>query len=167
MNDMEQGMSENENGNEITKPEHYWANGGVEPIDLMHEAGIAEEFCVGNIMKYVLRYKMKDGERDLLKAKKYIDFLIAMSRGSKPSDAHKMAADEWQGIVLTGDSDAAYQEIRSIIHERMVAMANRSLKDMTYTDYVKMCDEANTYMSGRIITHLKAIKAFRPWEEVK
>ena len=33
-------------------------------------------FCEGNIIKYICRYKDKGGKEDLLKARKYIDFLI-------------------------------------------------------------------------------------------
>lgn len=33
-------------------------------------------FCVGNIIKYVVRYPYKNGKEDLLKARHYIDLLI-------------------------------------------------------------------------------------------
>jgi len=33
-------------------------------------------FCEGNIIKYVTRYKAKNGVEDLLKAKHYIEILI-------------------------------------------------------------------------------------------
>ena len=35
-----------------------------------------EGYCVGNVIKYVLRYKCKGGDNDLYKAREYIDFLI-------------------------------------------------------------------------------------------
>lgn len=34
------------------------------------------EWEVGNVIKYVSRYHLKNGKEDLLKAKKYIDLLI-------------------------------------------------------------------------------------------
>jgi len=54
-------------------PKHY-SKYKIEPIDFI----IANEldFCTGNVIKYVLRYKDKNGIEDLHKAKKYIDFLI-------------------------------------------------------------------------------------------
>ena len=35
-------------------------------------------FFVGNVMKYVYRYKRKNGKQDLLKAKDYLDKLISL-----------------------------------------------------------------------------------------
>lgn len=33
-------------------------------------------FCEGNVVKYITRYSLKNGVRDLEKAKHYIEFLI-------------------------------------------------------------------------------------------
>ena len=50
-----------------------------QPIELMR-IGLSEAefegYCIGNVMKYILRYKHKGGQNDLRKAKEYIDFLI-------------------------------------------------------------------------------------------
>ena len=35
-------------------------------------------FCEGNVIKYITRYKRKNGKEDLKKAKHFIDLLIAM-----------------------------------------------------------------------------------------
>lgn len=53
---------------------HY--TGEVEPIDLIRSLGIIEEFCAGNIIKYVSRYRKKNGLEDLEKARVYLDWLI-------------------------------------------------------------------------------------------
>lgn len=63
------------------KPQmHYIVPGrDKQPIELMHMGLTNAEFegyCIGNIMKYILRYKYKDGENDLRKAREYIDFLL-------------------------------------------------------------------------------------------
>ena len=63
------------------KPQmHYIVPGrDKQPIELMHMGLTDAEFegyCIGNIMKYILRYKYKDGENDLRKAREYIDFLL-------------------------------------------------------------------------------------------
>lgn len=46
----------------------------IQPIDYI----IANDlnFCEGNVVKYITRYKDKNGVEDLKKAKQYIDFLI-------------------------------------------------------------------------------------------
>jgi hypothetical protein len=35
-----------------------------------------EGYCIGNVVKYLLRHKSKGGIDDLYKAREYIDFLI-------------------------------------------------------------------------------------------
>ena len=46
----------------------------IQPIDfiLANELG----FCEGNVIKYLCRYKRKNGLEDLKKARQYLDFLI-------------------------------------------------------------------------------------------
>ena len=54
-------------------PQHY-SKYKIEPIDFIQANDLG--FCEGNVIKYVLRHKDKDGLQDLLKAKQYIEFLI-------------------------------------------------------------------------------------------
>jgi len=54
-----------------------------QPIELMRLGLTDAEFegyCIGNVMKYILRHKYKGGLNDLLKAREYIDFLIRSYR---------------------------------------------------------------------------------------
>ena len=46
----------------------------VQPSYFIHANGLG--FLVGNVIKYVCRYKNKNGLQDLLKARHYIDMLI-------------------------------------------------------------------------------------------
>lgn len=59
---------------------HYHISGREkQPIELMRLGLTDAEFegyCIGNVIKYILRYKQKGGDSDLYKAKEYIDFLI-------------------------------------------------------------------------------------------
>ena len=59
----------------VNHPDHYNA-ASMEVIDAIDGLGYAEGFCVGSIIKYVTRYKHKNGIEDLKKAKWYIDYLI-------------------------------------------------------------------------------------------
>lgn len=52
-----------------------------QPICLIGELDL--DFCQGNVVKYVSRYKLKDGERDLEKAKHYCQ--MAMEMADKPA----------------------------------------------------------------------------------
>lgn len=62
----------------IDKQEHYTTN-GIQPIQIM-KANMTKEayrgFLEGNILKYPLRYKRKNGLEDLKKAKTYLTWLI-------------------------------------------------------------------------------------------
>lgn len=60
----------------VEKPPHY-THGEREAIDYMRDIGVLEHYCVGNIFKYLYRYKHKDNPtEDLLKARQYIDILV-------------------------------------------------------------------------------------------
>lgn len=62
----------------IENQPHY-KNQGIEPIDLMRNNFSKEEFAgflQGNVLKYMLRYKDKNGIEDLKKAKTYLTWLI-------------------------------------------------------------------------------------------
>lgn len=48
----------------------------IQPIEYIHANNLG--FCVGNVIKYVTRYKDKNGIADLEKAKHYIELLIEL-----------------------------------------------------------------------------------------
>jgi len=73
------------NVEEINHPDHY--NIGIECTDYIKSWDM--NFVEGNIIKYVTRYRYKNGLKDLLKAQWYINDLISQmeitnkSKGSK------------------------------------------------------------------------------------
>lgn len=70
-------------------PKHYKL-GTFEPFDLIVKTVGIGTFEIGNIIKYLLRYKNKNGVEDLQKAKFYIDRLYNNSSNLniKPFDIH-------------------------------------------------------------------------------
>lgn len=46
----------------------------IQPIDFIMANNLS--FCQGNVIKYICRYKNKNGIEDLKKIKHYVDFLI-------------------------------------------------------------------------------------------
>lgn len=52
----------------------HYKNRSIQPIDYIMENGL--DFCEGNVVKYVSRWRDKNGLDDLLKARHYLDFLI-------------------------------------------------------------------------------------------
>lgn len=65
----------------VLHPSHY-TQGNIETIDIIRDVtGEAfEGYCVGNIIKYVSRYKHKNGLQDLEKARVYLGWLIDAKR---------------------------------------------------------------------------------------
>lgn len=59
-----------------TKPDYYSCDEGKDIIDmigLMFGEEYMIGFCLGNVMKYIKRYKDKNGVEDLEKAQVYLD----------------------------------------------------------------------------------------------
>lgn len=64
----------------VSHPDHYMSETGLETIDVIEAftfdlKGI-EATDTGNIIKYICRWKRKNGLQDLQKAKWYLDHLI-------------------------------------------------------------------------------------------
>ena len=57
----------------VNHPKHY-TNGDIEPIDYIN--GNKMDYLEGNIIKYISRYKYKNGIEDLEKARFYLNMLI-------------------------------------------------------------------------------------------
>lgn len=68
---------------EVQEGGNHYKGYEIQPIDFIHKNGL--DFIQGNVIKYLLRYKEKNGLQDLKKAKHYIDLLIEYEYG-KDSD---------------------------------------------------------------------------------
>tara|TARA_R100001244_G_scaffold121876_3_gene91537 strand:+ start:245 stop:550 length:306 start_codon:yes stop_codon:yes gene_type:complete len=66
----------------VDHPDHY-NQGNMEVIDAIEGLGYGEGFCVGSIIKYVTRYKHKNGIEDLKKALWYVNYLIELETKNK------------------------------------------------------------------------------------
>jgi hypothetical protein len=53
----------------------------IQPVEFNIKNNIG--FCEGNVIKYVLRFKDKNGIADLEKAKHYLELLIETTKSSK------------------------------------------------------------------------------------
>ena len=65
--------------------ERHYAHGKYQATDMIIDAGHGEGFCMGNIMKYAMRYGKKNGKdyKDLLKIIHYAIILLSTSHQSK------------------------------------------------------------------------------------
>lgn len=71
-------------GEDVTRQKHY-EQYEVQPIDYIVQV-CGPEWCVGNVIKYVSRYKEKGGIEDVQKAKHYCEMLINLLEGRGPRD---------------------------------------------------------------------------------
>lgn len=55
---------------------NHYKNLKIQPIEFIMANNL--NFCQGNAIKYITRYKSKNGLEDLQKAKHYIDLLIKL-----------------------------------------------------------------------------------------
>jgi hypothetical protein len=64
----------------VNHPSHYQSEAGLEAIDVIDaftaDLNGVEAFDTGNVIKYICRWKQKNGLEDLEKAKWYLQHLI-------------------------------------------------------------------------------------------
>ena len=70
---------ENKNIDNINNPNHYKLGCGIESIEIIKRVlgtrGFVA-FCLGNILKYLIRAEKKNGKEDYKKAAKYLEWVI-------------------------------------------------------------------------------------------
>lgn len=59
----------------IKNPVRYTGRSGMQVFDVINEFGL--DFYEGNALKYLIRYKKKNGLEDLKKCREYLDYMIA------------------------------------------------------------------------------------------
>lgn len=64
----------------VNSPKHY-TFGSIETFDYIKDKLTPEQlegYCVGNVIKYLSRYRHKNGVEDLKKAQWYLDKIISI-----------------------------------------------------------------------------------------
>lgn len=57
----------------------HYKNYSIQPVEFAMANGL--DLCQANVVKYVVRFRDKNGKDDLLKARHYIDLLIKFEYG--------------------------------------------------------------------------------------
>lgn len=83
---------DNEVINDKTKPTYYGT--GFDVIDFCQKNNL--DFMQGNVIKYVTRYKEKNGKEDLLKAREYIDRIIKENYKDNTTVVKDKGVKHWQ-----------------------------------------------------------------------
>jgi hypothetical protein len=56
----------------------------IQPVEYIHANGLG--FCEGSVIKYISRWRAKNGIEDLKKARHFIDLLIEFESNAVPAD---------------------------------------------------------------------------------
>ena len=83
----------------------HYKNKAIQPVQYIHANGLG--FCEGNVVKYITRWRDKNGLADLQKAKHYIDLLIELER-LKESPALDMDESRADVIGQNGNNGEHY-----------------------------------------------------------
>lgn len=87
-----------EKNDPVSHPNHYQSKTGLEVIDAIkaftEDCEGIEGYYTGNIIKYVCRWKKKNGLEDLKKARQYLDWLIEKVEKKEPPKNGRYSMDE-------------------------------------------------------------------------
>lgn len=61
----------------------HYKDKAIQPVEYIHANHLG--FCEGNVVKYVSRWRQKNGIADLEKARHYLDLLIELESSAKQS----------------------------------------------------------------------------------
>lgn len=75
-----ESMAEDEKATAYQIGGSHYSTLAIQPAEFIHKNGIG--FLEGNIIKYVVRHKRKNGLEDLKKARHYINLLIELEYNS-------------------------------------------------------------------------------------
>ena len=64
---------------------NHYKDKGIQPIVYIHANNLG--FCAGNVVKYVTRYKEKNGAADIRKAIHYLELLLELEYKDAPPTA--------------------------------------------------------------------------------
>lgn len=75
----------NSENDPVNKPNHY-TTGNIEVIEYIKDnlpTDLYEGYCIGNVIKYISRYRNKGGVEDLRKAAVYLGWAISTVEGER------------------------------------------------------------------------------------
>src|SRR5699024_4567806 len=91
----------------VSHPNHYQSKTGLEVIDVIkaftEDCEGIEGYYTGNVIKYVCRWKKKNGLEDLKKARQYLDWLIDMEDPDMTKEDTKRELNRFYGLGIFDD----------------------------------------------------------------
>ena len=144
---------ENKNIDNVNNPNHYKLSCGVESIEIIKRVlGIKGfvAFCLGNILKYLIRAEKKNGKEDYKKAAKYLEWVIERDNHDKYAviqiadveDLERQLGIDWSQIISGIAKDLNIQkafELDSIF--RNIFTENYEMARDILDDFIKEYEE--------------------------
>ena len=144
---------ENKNIDNINNPNHYKLSCGVESIEIIKRVlGLKGfmAFCLGNILKYLIRAEKKNKTEDYKKAAKYLEWVIERDNHDKYAviqiidinDLEKNLGVEWNKIISEIAKDLSIEnafELDSIF--RNIFTENYEMARDILDDFIKEYEE--------------------------
>ena len=144
---------QNKNIDNINNPNHYKLGCGVESIEIIKRVlGIKGfvAFCLGNILKYLIRAEKKNGKEDYKKAAKYLEWVIERESYEKyeviqiadAEDLERQLGVDWSKIISEIAKDLSIKnafELDSIF--RNIFTENYEMARDILDDFIKEYEE--------------------------
>ena len=144
---------ENKNIDNVNNPNHYKLGCGVESIEIIKRVLGTQgfvAFCLGNILKYLIRAEKKNGKEDYKKAAKYLEWVIESESSykyniveySEPDELFKIFNIEWSKIISEIAKDLNVEnafELDSIF--RNIFSENYEMARDILDDFIKEYEE--------------------------
>ena len=137
----------------VNNPNHYKLGCGVESIEIIKRVlGLRGfvAFCLGNILKYLIRAEKKNGKEDYKKAAKYLEWVIERESYEKyeviqiadAEDLERQLGVDWSKIISEIAKDLSIEnafELDSIF--RNIFSENYEMAKGILDDFIKEYEE--------------------------
>ena len=144
---------ENKNIDNINNPNHYKLSCGVESIEIIKRVlGLRGfvAFCLGNILKYLIRAEKKNGKEDYKKAAKYLEWVMERDNPDKyeviqiidAEELEKYLGVKWNQIISEIAKDLSIEnafELDSVF--RNIFSENYEMARDILDDFIKEYEE--------------------------
>ena len=163
----------------VNNPPHYKAQGAkitlnLEPIDILKDL----PFCKGNAIKYVLRYKNKNGLEDLKKAEYYIkadhkivkpgniETLVITEYLKKLLQTQKITKTEYRCIVdILINPEKALVDVNQLMSEYGTPLKDAVEDSLKHQEQKQEQEQEQEQEFDPIEQLIKAIKDYRKFIE--
>lgn len=150
----------------VSHPNHYQSKSGLEVIDVVRTftedlTGV-ESFYTGNILKYMCRWKKKNGLEDLKKARQYLDWLIEIEDPYMTEENVKRELNRLYGLGIFDDFENFWDSLPDDAKEYARNLANEEKKEPPKNGRYSMNE--SDCCSGECKYKSKEDDCFVPWQ---